>query len=172
MSSDLGLGKIIRGDPPRDAIHIAVAPVIADEDLQPGMRVRLRSTDSGYALRANGDDAVGIVDPFLRVPVRRNQKFWLWLNPNTITALRHQWTHPEFDRESHYWMADFAVQADLPVEQLIAAAHSYLDSGEYISEGGKWEGFNTPDEFWDHFQNITGRAVKSAQRNSFFSCSC
>ncbi|MFO0822607.1 MAG: hypothetical protein U0792_05710 [Gemmataceae bacterium] len=39
---------------------------------------------------------VGIVDPFLREAVRPGQRFWLFMYPNTVTTLRHEWTHPAY----------------------------------------------------------------------------
>ena len=89
------VGKLIEtADARRDAIHVAVAPVEAAEDLEPGGHVILRV---GKAVRAeDGADAIGIVDPFLTAPVRAGQRFWLFLLPNSITSLRHVWTHPAF----------------------------------------------------------------------------
>ena len=82
----------------RDAIHIAVAPVTAMERLNPGQRVRLTDGGQQDGVVATDYDAIGIVDPFLLEPVDRGQRFWLFLNPNTITGLRHIWTHPAFQR--------------------------------------------------------------------------
>src|SRR5262245_32401756 len=85
------------GQPPgendrRDAIHIAIAPVTASGELRPGQHVG--PLPGG---RFGGvEEPIGIVDPFLREPVRDGQLFWLCLYPYTITSLRHVWTHPAF----------------------------------------------------------------------------
>lgn len=92
------LGQLIQDDSARrDAIHIAVAPVIADEVLRPGQHVAL--VDGATDRIRAGFDAIGIVDPFLKGPVMPGQKCWLFLYPGTITSLRHLWTHPAFERK-------------------------------------------------------------------------
>lgn len=89
------LGKLIEdGDRRRDAIHIAVAPVTAAEKLRPGQPVGLVGDDREMVGTCN--NTLGIVDPFLVADVDEGQRFWLFLYPNTITGLRHVWTHPEF----------------------------------------------------------------------------
>lgn len=96
------VGQLIKDDNQRrDAIHVAVAPIIAAQRLPPGSHVRL--TDDG---RAEADhlyfgkspNTIGIVDPFLETPVERGQQFWLFMYPQTITSLRHVWTHPVFTK--------------------------------------------------------------------------
>lgn len=89
------LGKLITGNVGRDAIHVAIAPVTAGEDLRPGERVGFVAgcTSVVYSMWAG---AVGIVDPFLTQLVKKGERFWLCLFPGTVTSLRHQWTHPSF----------------------------------------------------------------------------
>lgn len=79
-------------DARRDAVHIAVAPVVAAEELAPGRRVGLRED----GLASGGEEPIGVVDPFREAPVLPGQLFWLFLFPGTITSLRHVWTHPAF----------------------------------------------------------------------------
>jgi hypothetical protein len=86
------LGSLIDGDARRDAVHVAIAPVVAAETLSPGQHVGL--TGDGRA--GTSAAPIGIVDPFLTEDVREGQRFWLCLYPNTVTSLRHVWTHPAF----------------------------------------------------------------------------
>jgi hypothetical protein len=83
------------GENRRDAVHVAIAPVIASEDLVPGQHVGLDGGRPTHAW-ARANTKIGIVDPFLAEPVKRGQRFWLFLYPGTITSLRHVWTHPAF----------------------------------------------------------------------------
>ncbi len=91
MGSDATLrsiGHILVGDDyARDAIHVAVAPVVALETLEPGQHVGL--TPDGRA-RTLLMPTVGIVDPFLRQPVKAGERFWLFLYPGSIASLRHE----------------------------------------------------------------------------------
>lgn len=93
---ELKLGQIIEEGRAvyRDAIHIAVAPVVAGDTLEPCYHVCLDK--EGKAIYALPDQGVGIVDPFLRCTVHKGQRFWLYLYPGTITSLRHTWSHPAF----------------------------------------------------------------------------
>jgi len=90
------LGELIRdGDRRRDAIHIAVAPVMAAGILVPGQHVGF--VEEGNVERVGPcENNIGVVDPFLKEDVQPCQRFWLFLYPGTITGLRHIWTHPSY----------------------------------------------------------------------------
>lgn len=191
----LKLGQLIEGDQHRDAVHVAIAPVVASEKLSPGDHI---------GLLANGEAAevsqthIGVVDPFLKKVVKKGERFWMLLYPGTITGLRHEWTHPAFeaaekaatnsDREqSEQWLRNFSITADCPdYTTLINAAvgdhhlnktgdDDYLSSendGEYLHFGGSDAHGEIPPEFWDHVQIVTGRLIPQAMRAKSFSCSC
>lgn len=169
----INLGNLITDNEKCDAVHIAVAPITALEILIPGQPVALSVANPDFAI-ANATNPVGIVDPFLKEPVLPNQSFWIFLYPNTITSLRHEWIHPVFaDRDlAKEWMLNFADNAELHYEELLEAARNYLENGEYICDGSKWDGFYTPDEFWDYYQTLTGEVVVDDKRGNFFTCVC
>lgn len=83
----------------KDAVHVALVPVTAGEDLEPGQRVKLLNDDPirpivGFAY--DDEDAVGVIDPFLKGIINKGNRCYLCLAPGTVTSLRHVWTHPAF----------------------------------------------------------------------------
>lgn len=94
MENKVHLGRLVKPEDnaQRDAIHLAVAPVVAAIRLSPGQRISLNV--DGKA--APCDRPIGIVDPFLRGDVLPGQTFYMMLLPYTITGLRHEWYHPAF----------------------------------------------------------------------------
>ena len=181
------LGKLIEDEnEQRDAIHIAVAPVVAGEIMAPGTRIGL----VGGSSETVGIDAdhIGIVDPFLSGAVFKGDRFWMFLFPNTITSLRHDWTHPAFKptaaqrieamNPSERWIREFADRVGLGYETLLEGAADWVrskergDYGEYLCFGGLLESQSVPDEFWPHYEVVTGKTVKEEHRESFFTCSC
>ncbi len=192
MSTDAleTLGTLIGPNEKRDAIHLAVEPVIAGHDLRPGDDVRI--TSKGTA--CHGPNPVGIVDPFLKTPVKQGQRFWLVVYPRQITSLRHVWSHPAFKEEpsepseedrikidevenmldgkltAKQFMNQFALSINSTYDEVLAKAKDYAENGEYWNEGGRFESMSVPDEFWDHYEKITGE--HPLDRGSFFSCAC
>lgn len=81
----------------RDAVHVAVSPEVAGDELPPGARVRRTDGDGGrWVVAQAGEKWVGVVDPFLDHVIRPGERFWLCLPPGTIVSLRHLWSHPDF----------------------------------------------------------------------------
>jgi hypothetical protein len=172
------LGTIIDDTQKRDAIHIAVLPVVAGERLHAGQDI---GVEDGKALTKAKHH--GIVDPFVKGPIQEGQRFWMLLYPRMVTSLRHVWSHPAFaddatgsepskNAESEAWLDGYADKVGVSRGELIEAANDRIDRGSFWSEGGRFEGEFVPEEFWPHFENVTGRKVPSEDRNNFFSCSC
>jgi hypothetical protein len=95
------LGRLLEGTVGRDAIHIAIAPVVAGEELWPGQHIGFANAGEHHTVigAAGMVRALGIVDPYLRQRVFLGDRFYMFLYPQTITGLRHEWTHPAFPQE-------------------------------------------------------------------------
>lgn len=175
------LGTIIDERAARDAIHLAVEPAIAGEAMRPGCPVQIVD-GKAWAARS---DAVGIVDPFLKVEVAEGQRFWLVVNPRTITSLRHVWSHPSFPdaavldprSASKAWMMGWARQhmsddyygerGTLSDEEAYANA---LQAGHNMHVGPYESARDHIDAtWWGHWQTITGAL---GEPGKYFSCAC
>ena len=175
MNEKSKLGRLVESNEWRDAIHIAIVPVVADTRLSPGQDVGV--VDGNRV--GKSENPVGIIDPFLKDSVKPEQSCWMLLYPNTITSLRHEWTHPAFPSaptpvsvESKAWLEHYASSIGVGVDELIERATYFLDDGSYWGNGDRFDGVYLEDEFWPHYQAVTGRVVSDEQRGSFFSCSC
>lgn len=177
------IGKLLpSGFCERDAIHFAVVPVTAGETLFPGERIGFKNGGEVTSKPLEPYNLIGIVDPFLTSDVIKGERFWMFLYPNTITGLRHVWSHPSFANDgsgvgsaSEKWLRDFAHEVGADYHEMMCIAETHCGEsrygGDYLCEGGKWEGQGTPDEFWTHFHNVTGKKPKS-EYAGIFSCSC
>ena len=188
------LGTIIDDAQKRDAIHLAVEPMIAGESLSPGEHVFIRDSKAyGNTGATNTPPLLGIVDPFLTDKVRKGHRFWLLVYPRVITSLRHVWAHPAFPDEaptapskddspqavSRRWIEEFASRLDQTYSRLMAAAALWIETddgkygGEYTYDNTEaykahWDQF--PD-FWKHYEVVTGTKPRDPDA-SFFTCSC
>jgi hypothetical protein len=179
------VGTILKEDIGRDAIHIAVMAVRAAHYLDPGEHIGL---ENGLAT-SDAEKLLGIVDPYLKDPVKKREMFLMHLYPRTIQSLKHVWAHPDIPEKpeptteenaglseeqiaAKEYLTDFAESIGRTYQQLIEAATDYIQSGETWSGGSGFEGLSCGDEFWDHYEKITGVRVDPNERSSFFSCSC
>ena len=89
--TELKFGHLIDADEPvqRDAVHVAVAPVVAAETLAPGTRVGFAHVGNTELVtsRVPVHHTIGVIDPFLCNSVQPGQRCWLFVFPNTITVL-------------------------------------------------------------------------------------
>lgn len=188
------LGTIIDETQKRDAIHLAVEPVIAGQRLDPGDHVKV---SNGVATMAPVGEGLGIVDPFLVEPVRAGQRFWFVMYPRKITSLRHVWAHPAFPDEpgtpapataiamsrdslarAKQRIHDIVDQLGdgLTYDKIMQAAEDWLEQEDYLVQNGResWQ-YDFPafaTDFWCAYAVITGKNVPEDKRQSFFSCSC
>lgn len=191
MSENLKLGSIITTEQQRDAVHIAVCPVVSHwTELEPGAHVAM-SPDGAIMPTSEHPDPIGVVDPYLREPVKAGQRFWLFLYPGSITSLRHEWSHPglrDLGKDerakaasvdaSRLWLEGLAKQSGTDLDTLLHAA--LQDDSYSLSEtdaddlNSKFESNEVLCEtFWGHVETYTGRpAPKHVRKYTHFSCSC
>lgn len=190
MSDHTKVGELRSGNEPRDAIHIAVAPVVATVTMNPGTHIGFCGEGAEEVAPCEVAMSVGIVDPFLQKTVRPGDRIWMFLHPNTITSLRHNWTHPAFGHESEdnsvnkeaseKWLRTFLASDGPDYDLLIKAMqnggeyeagyHSIFIDNERINVGGQDAHGDIPPQFWDHVEIVLGRKVP--WRSDHFSCSC
>lgn len=178
--SEIQLGKLRDGSERRDAIHFAIAPVIAAEKLYAGEHVGVVNHSEGQIEVGSHHKPCGIIDPFLKEPIKKGDLCWLMLYPNTITGMRHEWEHPLFfgtepERDNVDALAVisvFAASVGLSSDEVIEDAKAFLETGEYRVDGGRWEGCWASNEFWDAFEKLTGIKVSENDRGGIYSCSC
>jgi hypothetical protein len=184
---DIKLGQFITKDEERDAIHIAVTPVVATEILLPGDRIGFVAGSTERVTKKAVH--IGIVDPFLDDPIGPGTKIWMLLFPYTITSLKHFWTHPAFvpdpKARAKKWIEDFADTMDMyddydyedrnkmTYEFLMATADRFVQTGESGLIGstdiynGKWT------DFWTNYEIVTGNKVPEDSSDSIpFRCAC
>ena len=180
--SDVWLGQLAPQTADRDATHVAVVPLVAATEMEPGTHCKVL-LDGTAGL---GDDPIGIVDPFLKANVKKGERFFLCLYPRTVTGLRHVYNHPALDtvvaaeasrkQASEKWLRDFCGSVDCPgYEMTIAVAiehglHGGKQDDEYLFFRDMDAHGEIPEAFWDHLEVISG--MKMGHRATYFSCTC
>lgn len=183
------LGTIHTKTEHRDAIHLAVEPVTAGQDLDPGDHIDVRDGIASYAAVGKG---LGIVDPFLHRGPKKGQKFWFVMYPGRVHSLRHVWTHPAFpdvdgvvteqtptakaakkalDRAKAV-IQEHADELELDYEEMLDKARQWIAHGDYYTGGSEAEGHHIDEDFWQAWELVTGEEVPEDKRYNFISCSC
>ena len=185
---DNTIGKVLEcGAGERDCVHVAIMPVISDDDaIYRGNSLKLVLGTSDH-VRRGPDNGIGVADPFLTRPVRKGERFWMFLRPGTITGLRHHWTHPLIDAPpverspAENWLRQFADRWNMDYDELIAAASRPLsdsdDENYIIAEGislHRAEDLEGEDVlFWQYLSELTQQTYdRDHQQRFVWSCSC
>lgn len=89
----------------------------------------------------------------------------------------HHWAHPSFSTPetlandtspSERWLRQFAERSELSYNTLMDGASMWIQCEDYLCLGGLLEGKHVPDEFWTHYETVTGKKGSG----NFFTCSC
>jgi len=168
------LGMIIGPNEKRDAIHLAVENVVASQWMEPGDHINFIHGSKVNVEVVKEGHGIGIVDPFLKAPVEKGQRFWLVVYPREITSLRHVWTHPSFSDElgeesapssdaedriefvkaldgthvSERWIENYADSVGLDFDELMEAADDWVQS----QVNGGWGEYLNRGELLDGVQ--------------------
>lgn len=77
------VGQKIDSSAERDAIHVAIAPVVAGESLNPGQSICLQDDGFGHQVAVSANyhnlERIGVVDPFLEKTLKAGDKFYMFL---------------------------------------------------------------------------------------------
>lgn len=171
------LGQTPEASDERDAVHVAIVPVLAGERLLPGQRVGL--LNPGTVCRQ--EPHIGIVDPFAGL-VEEGQRVWLLLFPNSIRGMRHHWEHPAFpdDRtikasEAETWLKIYAArynEHENPQDAFVNLIRG-LRCGYVFFNGSDLHGYqDLPEakEFQKYAEAYLGHRIDLGGFE--FSCSC
>jgi hypothetical protein len=188
----------------RDAVHVAVISAVAAETLKPGQHVgftAVKAPNGEPFAMTNTEKMLGIVDPFIKRPVRPEERFWLYVYPRSITGLSHLWSHPDIPDErpqvvggiyntpaqkltSEQWLRNFLRDHDgCSYELLLKAAETddavYEDDDRYV-------GACIDEDYFRVFGNDASGEIPTefwlhveivtgkpmTRRPEYFSCSC
>lgn len=192
MDTQESLGQILPGDKGRDALHVAIMSVQASDVLYPGQDIQLTHPEEGgkYVAYCTVGKGHGIVDPFLKHRVEKDQWFWMYLYPNTVTGMRHHWEHPEIKhthpndsvseipsekvRAAKEWLEEFAGVVEMTYDDLIECLTDYIQFGDSYCLG-----FDIPNrcytdryEMWINYRIVTGCNDYVDTNTMPFRCAC
>lgn len=183
MSDSVTLGSLSKVGLHRDAIHIAVAPVVASEYFRPGQHVGVDINGVATTEKPH----IGIVDPFLGVGPNKGQRFYLCLYTNSVTGMRHQWEHPAFvtgdtenersaKQESEQWLRDYATRLKPYVKDNEKAFFDFISEVKDFTihaHGTDLHSFGDleqSDELREHLERYLGIRIRLDDFS--FTCSC
>jgi hypothetical protein len=188
MSEQPRLGQLIVGEAERDAVHVAVVPVTAGIPLDPGTPVGIMADLAWPAPGTKNVESIGVVDPFLKAPVKKGERFYLFLYPGSAIGLRHVYRHPVLDAAlirqetmealnapAVEYMRKCAKLIDMTYSDLTEALSKYVDYGE-TTDVNMDQSNNSMDiewpKLWAAWGVVTGSAMPKDPKEEPFNCKC
>jgi hypothetical protein len=170
--------------PERDAIHVAVIPLMAGESyMRSGENVRLSLESHKVAMNGDYGNHIGVIDPFMEgSSLNEGDWFWCFLKPGTVTGMRHHWQHPSFEgfelpsNDHELWLRQFCDRWNFEFQDLIeegtSSGYGYITArGRDLhgaSDLGEDEGL-----FWMHLEGYVGKEFDDDHKQRLeWSCSC
>ncbi len=186
MKQDLRIGQLILGPQVKDAIHVAIMPVVAAENIPAGAHIGL--SNDGKACR--GTTHLGVADPFLKTKILAGDTFWMFMYPNTVANLRHDWDHPALAKiekikqkeksiTSREWLESYALRnvygdTSYSASEAYEALINQVKGGDLTFYGQDCHGLgDVPDseELFEHLSAVLNREI-GPENFSYFGCSC
>jgi hypothetical protein len=178
--SDVKLGTLPGAELGRDAVHVAIVPLLAGTHVKPGDHVGWDETEHSGVTRMVSHWATekfGVVDPFLVLPkgdsIKPGTRVWVCLYPSTISALRHVWSHPAFEDEPTLTHKTAALLRLTDLAQTVGRDYEsfLLDLEETDVFYGEecYHIYQHEDQIKQDFYTITGRQLAGLPQ---FRCSC
>jgi hypothetical protein len=172
----------------RDALHIAVIVAKVREPVWPGDHVGIKKIDGTYYVSYSFRPHVAVVNPFEK-DKKYDDTCLLCLYPGSISSLRHAWEHDSFDHDSYSkklekryedshigWITKWAACYGMDFDEVVEYGKRYVEYGDYVNHGPRFDGESVPDEFWTHYNELDGiKGTKYENKDgggSFFTCSC
>lgn len=172
----------------RDAIHIAVFSATSTEKVYPNEDVGIvgheHGTDLYFVSSSTEKGFCGKVDPFLRNPVLPGKIFLVFLYPNTITGMKHIYSHPHLDN----WDESVDTEMKKAKDYLMRAVgslgfNSYDELRDWVGDifqgydedclhtdsGSEWMNENS-EEFWKNYEMVYGSRPREVPK--YYRCAC
>ena len=99
----------------------------------------------------------------------------MFLYPDTITSLKHTWSHPVFEKiEAVEWLTNYAKELGMTYEQLIAIAENYQKDGEkgFLNHDLPDICYENAKEFLYYIEIILGPMNTENDFLNIFRCGC